>query len=61
MEYANFDGAGLTLAELYSTASYVNGSLSGVGLANTDLTGADLAGKNLNGETFPRPFSAEPI
>jgi uncharacterized protein YjbI with pentapeptide repeats len=40
--------SGLTLVQLYSTASYQAGDLSGIGLAYHDLTGGNFAGQNLN-------------
>jgi uncharacterized protein YjbI with pentapeptide repeats len=41
-------GTGITIVQLYSTASYQSGDLSGVSL-DADLSGANLAGKNLAG------------
>ena len=38
---------GLTEAQLYSTASYQAGDLTGLGLWFQDLTGWDFSGKNL--------------
>jgi uncharacterized protein YjbI with pentapeptide repeats/formylglycine-generating enzyme required for sulfatase activity len=46
---AGFDG--ITLAQLYSTASYKAGDLTGIGL-NGNLTGANLAGRNLSNASF---------
>jgi uncharacterized protein YjbI with pentapeptide repeats len=47
------DGVGgLTLAQLYSTASYQNHDLQGIGLGYNDLTGVNLAGQNLAGASF---------
>jgi len=38
---------GFSSAQLYSTASYQTGDLTGVALGDNDLSGWDLAGKNL--------------
>jgi uncharacterized protein YjbI with pentapeptide repeats len=47
------DGVGgLTLAQLYSTASYQNHDLQGIGLGNNDLTGVNLSDQNLAGAYF---------
>jgi len=43
---------GLTTAQLYSTASYQSGDLSGIGLRNNDLSGWNFAGKNLTDAYF---------
>jgi uncharacterized protein YjbI with pentapeptide repeats len=43
---------GVTLAQLYSTASYQMGDLSGIKLRYLDLPGADLSGQNLTGAHF---------
>ena len=40
---------GITLAQLYSTASYAAHDLSGIGLVTNDLSGANLSGQNLTG------------
>ncbi len=40
-------GTGLTAAQLYSTASYQSGDLSGLGLYSNNLTGWNFAGKKL--------------
>jgi uncharacterized protein YjbI with pentapeptide repeats len=45
-------GTGMTLAQLYSTASYQARDLSGVGLINNILAGADFAGQNLQNASF---------
>ncbi len=42
--HPSFGGTGLTLSQLYSTASYEHRDLSGIGLENNNLTGANLAG-----------------
>ena len=39
-------------AQLYSTASYANHDLSGVGLSGLDLTGWNFANQNLTGAHF---------
>jgi uncharacterized protein YjbI with pentapeptide repeats len=45
---ANFSGpSSLTAAQLYSTASYLAGNLTGIGLANNTLTSWNFAGQNL--------------
>ena len=43
---------GLTVAQLYSTASYQNHDLEAIGLSYNDLTGIDLSGQNLFGASF---------
>jgi uncharacterized protein YjbI with pentapeptide repeats len=43
---------GFTAAQLYSTASYKNGDLSGIKLMSNDLTGWNFAGQNLTGAIF---------
>jgi uncharacterized protein YjbI with pentapeptide repeats len=45
---ASFNGTGLTLAQLYSTASYRAKDLSGIGLGG-NLAGGNFAGQNLTG------------
>ena len=42
-----FDASGLSLQQIYSTASYQSGSLAGVRLWGLDLTGANFAGLDL--------------
>jgi uncharacterized protein YjbI with pentapeptide repeats len=49
--YPNYFG-GLTLPQLYSTASYLAHDLSGISLAGNDLKGANLADQNLADATF---------
>ena len=57
---ANFSGAispkghrlfsgntGFTASQLYSTASYASGDLTGIGLHGNDLTGWNFANQNL--------------
>ena len=46
--YSLFPGSGLTLAQLYSTASYQAHDLTGIGLFGNDLPGANFANQNLN-------------
>jgi uncharacterized protein YjbI with pentapeptide repeats len=56
---ANFGGTtsqGFTAAQLYSTASYKNGDLSGIILAGNDLTGWNFAGQNLTKAAFWGPM-----
>jgi uncharacterized protein YjbI with pentapeptide repeats len=43
------EGSGITLAQLYSTASYAAHDLSGIGLAGNNLSGANFSGFNLTG------------
>jgi uncharacterized protein YjbI with pentapeptide repeats len=45
-------GTGVTLAQLYSTASYQAHDLSGIVLEFNDLTGADFSGQNLTNSDF---------
>jgi uncharacterized protein YjbI with pentapeptide repeats len=45
-------GTGITLAQLYSTASYQAHDLSGIGLAGSNLAGGMFAGQNLSNATF---------
>jgi uncharacterized protein YjbI with pentapeptide repeats len=52
---ANFKGVnGFTANQLYSTASYASGDLTGMTLANNtwNFSGLDFANKNLSGTTF---------
>jgi uncharacterized protein YjbI with pentapeptide repeats len=44
---AVFIDSGLTASQLYATASYQSGDLTGIKLALNDLSGWDFAGKNL--------------
>jgi uncharacterized protein YjbI with pentapeptide repeats len=44
--------SGFTAAQLYSTASYIGGDLTGISLSDNDLTGWNFAGKNLTGAIF---------
>jgi uncharacterized protein YjbI with pentapeptide repeats/formylglycine-generating enzyme required for sulfatase activity len=48
----SYTPGGLTLAQIYSTASYQAHDLSGVGLAGSDLAGAMFAGQNLSYAVF---------
>jgi uncharacterized protein YjbI with pentapeptide repeats len=43
---------GLTLAQLYSTASYQTYDLAGINLGKNDLTGGNFAGQNLTNADF---------
>ncbi len=45
-------GTGITLDQLYSTASYQAHDLNGVGLGFNDLTGGNFAGQNLTTSSF---------
>jgi uncharacterized protein YjbI with pentapeptide repeats len=49
---ADFRLSGLTLAQLYSTASYKAHDLTGIALAFNDLTGWNFAGQNLTNAKF---------
>ena len=44
--------SGFTSAQLYSTASYQAGDLTGISLGDNDLTGWDFAGQNLTDVDF---------
>jgi uncharacterized protein YjbI with pentapeptide repeats len=46
---AKFEESGLTIAQLYSTASYLAKDLHEISLWDFDLSGANLAGQNLKG------------
>jgi uncharacterized protein YjbI with pentapeptide repeats len=48
--------SGFTKEQLYSTASYKNHDLSGIGLVGNDLTGWNFAGQNLTNAHFYPPF-----
>jgi uncharacterized protein YjbI with pentapeptide repeats len=45
-------GTAITLAQLYSTASYQAKDLSGIGLRHNDLAGGNFAGQNLSNADF---------
>ena len=45
-------GSGITLPQLYSTASYQQRDLRGIGLGVHDLTGWDFSGQDLTGANF---------
>src|SRR5262245_40092351 len=45
--YINITGTGISLAQLYSTASFQAQNLSGIGLGYNNLAGAKFAGQNL--------------
>src|SRR5262249_22488019 len=50
---ADFSSAvGFAASQLYSTASYVNGDLSGIKLSALDLTGWNFTNQNLAGANF---------
>ncbi len=51
-DFEQTTGRGFTAVQLYSTASYQSGDLSGIGLSDNNLSGWDLAGKNLAGADF---------
>src|SRR5439155_300427 len=44
---ADFGLTGLTTAQLYSTVSYQNHDLTGIGLSSVNLSGGNFAGQNL--------------
>lgn len=46
------DGSGITLAQLYSTASYHARDLSGIGLGGNNLAGGNFAGQNVTNVDF---------
>jgi uncharacterized protein YjbI with pentapeptide repeats len=48
----NGQGTGITLAQLYSTASYQAHDLSGIGLNSNDLTGGNFSRQNLTNADF---------
>jgi uncharacterized protein YjbI with pentapeptide repeats len=58
IEGANFNrsewliGTGISLAQLYSTASFQHHDLNGIGLYGNNLTGANFADQNLTGADF---------
>jgi uncharacterized protein YjbI with pentapeptide repeats len=45
-------GTGITLPQLYSTASYQEHDLTGIRLVDNDLSGANFAGQNLTNASF---------
>ena len=53
--FANF-GCGLTLAQLYSTASYQAHDLTGINLAGNNLAGVNFAGQNLTNADFSSSY-----
>jgi len=53
-EFFSTTGQGFTAAQLYSTASYASGDLTGIDLGGDDLTGWDFAGKDLTSADFER-------
>ena len=50
--FYNTTATGFTANQLYSTASYQAGDLSGIGLQQNDLTGWNFAGQNLSNADF---------
>jgi uncharacterized protein YjbI with pentapeptide repeats len=48
----DLESSGLTLGQLYSTASFQAGNLQGVGLGGLDLTGGNFANLNLGAASF---------
>jgi uncharacterized protein YjbI with pentapeptide repeats len=52
--FANYVGTGITLAQLYSTASYQARALIGIGLDGSNLTNGDFAGRNLTDASLAR-------
>ena len=53
-------GTGITIAQLYSTASYQARDLTGIGLDGNNLAGVDLAGQNLTNADFSGRYSFDP-
>jgi uncharacterized protein YjbI with pentapeptide repeats len=49
---ASFYHSGITLAQLYSTASYAAQDLSGINLSGNNLAGANFAGQNFTNANF---------
>jgi uncharacterized protein YjbI with pentapeptide repeats len=49
----NYTGTGITLAQLYSTASYQAHELSGINFKANDLSGGNFAGFNLTNTYWP--------
>ena len=49
-----YGGSGITLPQLYSTASYQTHDLTGIGLAGNDMSGGNFAGQNLTKVNFSR-------
>jgi len=52
--FCSTTGKGFTAAQLYSTASYAGGDLTGIGLSDNDLTGWNFASKDLDYAEFCR-------
>jgi uncharacterized protein YjbI with pentapeptide repeats len=52
IDFANAGGTGITLAQLYSTASYEALDLTGINLWGNDLSGWNFAGQNLTNANF---------
>jgi uncharacterized protein YjbI with pentapeptide repeats len=52
--FSNNGGTGITLAQLYSTKSYQDHDLTGIGLDGNDLSGGNFAGQNLTDANFSR-------
>ena len=50
----------MTLAQLYSTASYQAHDLTGIGLGGNNLSGGNFAGQNLTNANFTMPRSPAP-
>jgi uncharacterized protein YjbI with pentapeptide repeats len=57
-KFSNYQGTGITKAQLYSTASYQAHDLGAIGLGGAELVGANLAGHNLAGASFSGYFYA---
>ncbi len=53
---AHFGGSGITLGQLYSTVSYRDHDLSGIGLGANDFTGGNFARQNLTNASFSGAF-----
>jgi uncharacterized protein YjbI with pentapeptide repeats len=50
--WGGIEGSGITLPQLYSTASYQQKNLQDIGLKHHDLTGWDFSGQDLTGADF---------
>jgi uncharacterized protein YjbI with pentapeptide repeats len=51
-DLSNVNATGISLAQLYSTASYQARALSGIGLNESDLSGGNFVGQNLTNAGF---------
>jgi uncharacterized protein YjbI with pentapeptide repeats len=51
-DFGNYEGTGITPAQLYSTASYQAHDLSGIDFTSNNLAGGNFAGQNLTNALF---------